>query len=326
MTLTSMRTIPIGGLDLSNLALRQNAALPVLTEDVAVQEWFTDCLKQTLTERRGVILLAPHGAGKSLAITRNLAQFHEAEERRRSTREATYQPRRVVTLSTLRIDDARELFVALYHAAFDTYPADRVYRRTKTAGEIRDALIARCAEENVVAFVIDEAQTLGTVALEALRDLMATSESAQADRWTATPEGGEVTPAGVGVLLVGTFALQHRLPGLTEYGRRWVRTEKVGLMPAGTVPSALTRVLPSFAEGARVLGEEGWVRLVGQVMTQGRELPVSTLLDITRAYLRRASEVHASADTLAALPWDEGLFRQAGHELLGLVIRSQEAA
>ena len=321
-----MRTVPIVGLDLSSLALREGAALPLIEGVVPVQEWLADCLKQTIAERRGVILLSPHGAGKSLAVARDVARFDAAEEARRQTKDVSYVPRRVVVVTTLRVESARELFVALYRAAFDTLPADRVFRRTKTSDELRDELVARAAEENVVAFVIDEAQTLSSDALEALRDLMAVSESANPERLERTARGERVRPAGLGVLLVGTLALQPRLPGLSEYGRRWVRTETVGLIEPAAVVEALPKLLAAFAAGAKTMGTEAWAAFVTQTLTQGRALPISALQDITRTYLRRAAELQPKARTLADLRWDEELFRQATYELIGLSFHGQAAA
>lgn len=313
-----MRTIAIGGLDLTSLALRECAALPVLTEGVPVQDWMADCLQQAVAERRGVILVAPHGAGKSLSITRDLARFHAAEESLRATQDAAYVPRRVVALSTLRLRDARELYVTMYRAAFDTLPTDRVYRRAKTADELRDDLICRCTEENVVAFVVDEAQTLGLPILEALRDLMAVAESMNTERWLPGDGEERATPAGIGVLLVGTMELKAQFPRMHEYGRRWIRTEEVGLVAATTAPAALTKLLPAFAEGARTMGAEAWVTLVQQVVTHGTDVPVSRLHDVARGYLRRSSAECPTATTTADLPWDEDLFRQAAYELVGI--------
>lgn len=320
------RTLVIGGLDIASFALREGPALPLLQEEVPVQGWVTDCLTQVVAERRGVVLLSPHGAGKSVALAVDVQRFEAAENARRTQKEHSYVPRRIVPVTTLRVEDPRALYIALYQAAFDVLPADRVYRRTKTADELRDELIARCEEENVVAFAVDEAQTLAVEVLEALRDIMAVSETKCATRLEQAPDGPRIRPGGIGVLLLGTLALAPKLTDLEEYGRRWIRTEVVGALEEADVPGIMRRLLGAFEVGARTMGPDEWQTLVRQTLTRGRGLPISTLNDVARAYIRRAAAEQPKARKLDELTWDRELFQQACRELVGLQLLGQEAA
>lgn len=319
------RTFTIGGLDTAAYALREGVALPLIDSDIPVQEWVTDCLQQAVVERRGVILLAPHGAGKSIAIKRDLLAFDRLEQQRRTV-EAAYEPRRVVALTTVRATTARELFISLYRAAFDVAPSERVYRRKKDDDELRNELVARCEAEQVVAFIVDEAQTLTPEALEALRDLMAVAETSAAGRLEALGTEHAVRPGGIGVLLVATMTFYPRLQHIPEFGRRWVRVETVGALDDEAVPGLLARLLPAFAEGARQLGEATWADLVYRTVLCGRHLCISTLHDIAHTYVRRAAAEQPAARKVAELGWDEDLFRHAVSELVGFTILGQEAA
>ena len=320
------RSVMVGGLDTAALALREGAGLPLLTDEVPVQAWMTDCLQQAATERRGVVLLGVQGVGKSVAVRRMLRDFEREEFLRKETKDHAYIPRRAVRLTTVRAATAREMYVALYKAAFLRRPEERVYRRTKTTDELREELVARCDEEHVVAFVIDEAQTLTDPALDALRDIMAVAESSSETLIEETEQGDLIRPEGIGVLLVATFAFQPRLLTLPEYGRRWMRVEQVAALEEAQVPAILTRVLPAFADGAQALGAPAWADLIQRLVTQGHRIPISTLHDLARTYIRRAAVEHPAAQKVAQLPWDRDLFEQAVFEHAGLQILGQDAA
>jgi type II secretory pathway predicted ATPase ExeA len=242
------RTFVAGGIDTASYALRQGPALPLL-EDVPVRLWMSDCLEQAVVDRCGVILLAVQGAGKTVSAEQDVLAFEKQEHARRKT-EPTYAPRRVISLTTVRATSARELYTAMYKAAFDVAPAERFYKRNKYEDELRAELVDRCQQEDVAAFVIDEAQTLTVAAFEALRDLMAVAEQRAPDRFEFTATGTLVRPAGLGVLLVGTLALAPRLLSAPDLDRRWVRTEIVGAPEVAEVPGMLRQILPAFAAGA----------------------------------------------------------------------------
>lgn len=320
------RSLIIGGLDPASFALREGAALPLLDDALPIQEWFADCLQHAVAERKGVVLLSAQGAGKSVAVKRGVRTFDRAERARRGAKEASYEPRQVAVVTTLRAESAKELFVALYRAAFKTAMVERIYRRQKTSDELRDELIARCDEEGVVAFVIDEAQTLTDEALDALRDLMAVAESMSEAQIEETSRGDMAKPAGIGVLLVATLAFLPRLTALEEFTRRWVRAEVVAVPEEAAVPDVLRRLLPAFEAGAQALGAEGWASLVAATLTMGRQVPIATLHDFTRTYLRRAAADQPTARKIQQLAWDVDLFRQAAYELVGFHIPGQEAA
>lgn len=323
-----MRTITIGGLDTTQLTLRDGLPLPVLDDVVPVYTYAADCLKQAVAERRGVALCSPAGGGKTLSTQRVLRRFQAAEEAR-CKKEATYIPRRAVYVSTVRADTPRALYGELFHAAFDEPLQDRLRGRVRGDEQLRDDLINRCTEERVVAFVVDEAQTLTATALAALRDLMAMAESKDVARFGSadTADGAAeeaARPAGIGVLLVGTFALERTLAGAEELGRRWLRVERVGLMAANDVPAAMQRMLPAFAAGAVAMGT-AWPGMVREVLQCTDECPVAALVDITRAYVRRASEQDAAVKRAADLPWDEDLLRLVGMERATALVLGEAA-
>ena len=314
-----MRTLTIGGLNLSSLALRDAVALPLLDAGVPVLDMFADCLGQVAAERRGVVLLAPQGAGKSIAIARDVSRFNAEEERRRAELDAQYQPRRIIVVGTLRIRAPRDLYRWLFKQAFGTDPVEYLYRRKKTDEELRADFIARCVEENVVAVVVDEAQTLEQPILDALRDLMAVAEPNAAERIETTADGvSSLRPQGVGVLLVGTLAVQARLHEIPEIGRRWIRSEIVGLTEAADAPGMLAKLLPAFAQGAAEMGEEAWATFIAQAVTRGHTVPISTLADLTRGFIRRVCDDQPDVQDIKDLHWNQDIFQQAAYELLGL--------
>jgi hypothetical protein len=298
----SRQTLTIGGIDEAATHLLENLPLPVL-EDIGAVSWIADALAQAAKERRGVVCLGPKGAGKTIALDLAVERFKEGE-REIQQRSAKYRRRRVLHLRTLRGEKPRDVVVTIAKAITGRAPALKVRGRTKTPDELFEELVTHLRNQRVAVIVIDEAETLSDAALSILRDILSLAESTSKARYT---KAGTV-PAGVGVLLVGTWELHPRMMSDLEAGERWARVQTIGQAAAEAVPQIYRRLFPAFERFAALIGDAAWEHFILGHVSQGHELSLRLIENHTRAYARRMVNLDPEVRSVEAIPFNEEVF------------------
>lgn len=116
-----------------------------------------------------------------------------------------------------------------------------------------------------------------------LRDIMSDAERLDL---TGHNAGGQRS-AGVGVLLLGTHPLAHRLTRSAEAGGRWVQLVTVGRIRPGVVAEVYETWFPGFAEHIATVGRPAWLKFLETNLSEGRSVSLRLLENHARLYFRR---------------------------------------
>lgn len=295
-------TLILGDLDERASRLVERLTFPIL-EDVGAIPRVFDALIHAVKERKGVLCVGPKGTGKTLALRYVIDQFEKAEAENQR-RDAKYRRRRIVRATTLRATTHRDALIGLMQVVLGFPPVTKIRGRSKTDDELKAELLDQLSAQRVALLVIDEAETLSDAALAILRDILSVSEATSGERFTA--EG--YAPAGVGILLLGTWDLYPRVLRLDEAGQRWVRVEKIGLVPPAKVPDVYRRLLPALDRRASEMGPEGWADFITGQVSQGNELSLRVIENHVRAYCRRMVSQDMSIRSVDDIGFKEKLF------------------
>lgn len=285
-----------------------------------------DALAQAVEHRHGVVVLGPMGTGKSEGAHAACEQWLE-DERRLVMGSTLHQRRRVVYHHGLTARSKRELFADLLQRAMPGVKVSLYQRGQRKADDaLREELYQVYRAQNVVALIVDDAQTLSDSALHGLRDLMATRET---DPYrTVIVDDRAATPAvGVGVVLVGTPDLESRVlaTGETHGHGRWQFRHEVPLLSAAHLGPIYRAVFPCIAEDPAATAPLSFDAFLAQHLARGRLLPVRLVCTHIREYVGRlgaaAPERVATArdvafdralflDTFRKAEWEEGPARR----------------
>lgn len=302
-------TVHLAGLDQALLEA-ERLALPVLPNPDADRA-LGEAVHTAMTQGRMVAVCGPKGSGKTLALHRVIASV-EAGEAEREAASAEYTPRALIRLGTLRSEDGRAILGMLYRAAMGIDLRMTGAKGQRHAYEYLLEVVVQCLQHGqVVALIIDEAELLSPTALTVLRDLLAVAESAAADRLSVHGSQSVYRPSPLGIVLVGTDALHHRLVGMSEWGERVMTCLAIPPMAWSAVHAAYTGALPTIAA---VAAEDParWEAVLGTCWSS----PPSwrAIENHLRTYLRVLGYAHPNTAT-RTLDFDANLFVYAATQL-----------
>lgn len=305
-----MREITIGGVREST-HLVEELELPIL-EEIDALAWIGDAVDQAAAERKGIAVVGRKGAGKTVAAAQALRRF-EAAEKQIAKADDRYEKRRAIVVQGPRSAKRVEVLAEIWYAATGVHPFRLVRGRRKSDEQLLDELIVKLAHENIAVVIVDEAENLSEEGLIALRDIISKAEGAAKNRFS----GQGYRPAGVGVVLVGTYRLKARLIRSEEAGHRWVSIREVEDLTPAEAAEVYRHFLPCFAAHAEELGEDEWKEYVRLRVVKGRPVPVRQIENHVRSYVRRvAAESEEEIESKADIPFDQELFEWTLAELV----------
>ncbi len=278
--------------------------LPVLS-DVGAIPWVADCLDQANKQKKGIAVLGEQGTGKSIAIDMAL-QGHAENERLAEKNDPKYRRTRVAHVHSMQSKTRRDCLIKIWKDAFRREPEVRVRNRRRTDDELMDALVERLLNHRVSAIIFDEGEALADEAFEVMRDIMSIAERRSKHRFTGGGQEREYSPAGVGILLVGTEALRGRI--LDSEERRWVRIQAVAPIKASKVGSVYRRFLPGLNEHVSEASEETWARFIYENVTRGGPMPIGRIEDHVVNYIRRMRSASRDATPREAIGFNKEIF------------------
>jgi hypothetical protein len=313
----SVYHLPIGFISPASQALLHDLPLPIVREGAGTAiAWGTDVLHDVRTHRHIAALVGEKGVGKTDAIDLAVREFHAAE-RRQKLENDLYEEQRIVVVRTVRAADGRGFVHACYKAAFGVGMVDRARGRKRTTDELRDDLIERARKQRIVAFVVDEAETLAPGVLDAIRDLVSAAAASDGSRLQLDSAESCARIRGIGMLLVGTPILEETLRRHEEAGVRIGRVQRVTGVEREDVPAVLARLLPAFAQFATD-EPAAWQAIVTRFVPMVSTVPVGRLTRLARAYIvRMVAMAHAEQTPIASiaeLAFDELVFAHVADE------------
>lgn len=289
--------------------LMESLTLPVL-DDLEAVPFVYDCLVHAVVKRKGVVVAGVKGTGKSMAVAEAVDKFND-EERETQRQDASYIRRELLVVENLRVETARDVYRELYVAADGREMAERAHGKRKSDAAMRRELVALLVQHHVAAVVIDEAECLGDGALLGLRDIMSVSETRATGRRVRSKDGTRYAAAGVGVLLSGTPPVAWAVRKSDEAGRRWVRIQEVGVVPAAEVARTYRRLYEPFERHAKKIGDAKWAALVAKVVGKDKALPISLIENHVQDYHLRAVASTPGVRRVKDVPFVEPIFTYA---------------
>lgn len=308
-----MRSIHVGGLPPST-ALLDNLQLPVI-QDLEAIAWAMDALVHAAADRKGVALISEKGAGKTMALRSVINDFDDAE-RLKETLDARYARRRTVLVHSPRSKDRSEILGVIWKAALGLEMNRRLRGRRKPDDLLLDELVEHFLHQNIAVLVFDEAESLSAEAFDLIRDMISIGESKSKERFT----GKSYSPAGIGVLIAGTPRVRDFLVKTDEAAHRWLRFQEIAPLAIDEAAGIYRRFLRAFDERAAEIGEEAWVDFIRLKVARGRSLPVRSIENHVRTYVRRVVVDHMvneepEIESPDDVPFNEEIFFQALEEL-----------
>lgn len=304
-----VRTLTIGGIPQHD-NLGASLVLPLLRGTETVQLVF-DALHDAVSRRTGVVVVGEKGTGKSEATRLAVREF-EGAERQRQEMDAGYRRRRLLKLPSLVTPKYRDVLFELLKqiSGSETRP------RVNGVPVSEDALLMRCCtllfERNVVALLIDQAESCSADALRVLRDLM--TYASEMDERRKSVDG--VIAAGVGVVIVGTPPLRAVIATNEEMGHRWARVVEVdGVLPED-VGLIYTTWFPGFAAEIARRGEPWWESAIDGIVSKGQLIAIRSITLHMQRYWQHVLSTHPEVLTRELAPLDYDLFRFAADEVV----------
>ena len=268
-------------------------------------------LDMAVATRRGILVLGEKGTGKSVGLNEACGWFRSIE-RQKHEDDDTYRVRRILRCGGLRMMNYRGVAIHLCGLLARDYN-DRNRGRRKQEAQIRAEFVQLCLKKRYTVLTIDDAENCSAEALLLLRDLMADAEAADPKRY-ATP--GATAPGGIGILIVGTDAIERQLLNSPEAGQRWAKLIRVENTSPEDVPRVYRTWLPGFAAHIAERGEDAWVNYITSTVCRGGEVVLRTLDNHVRAYLLEMLRTYPEIRTLAEVPFDREVFEGTLHEAL----------
>lgn len=284
----------------------EDLVLPML-EDVLTVAWIRDGLDEAVTHRKGVAVIGPKGAGKSMALDRAVDDFNEAESAAATETSGEHVERSVVVIQSPQSGRRTEIIGAIWRRLFGMDQLRKQRGKLKQPELLFQELVEQLMQRHIAALVFDEAENLSDAGIRVIRDLISTTERLSKER--RYHRDGYRT-AGIGVLLVGTEELVLQMVRSQEVGRRWISIHEVGLLAPAEAASVYMRFLPAFQKQALAVGVEAWEHTISMQVCQGLPIPIGFVETHTREYVRRMMAEDPAVRDPAALPFDEEMFAQ----------------
>jgi hypothetical protein len=293
--------IRLGGMD-DHQHLAEELCLPILTH-LSAHARVMDAMDHVATTRRGIGVIGRKGVGKTVGLQAALQNFEESE-RKKLTLDASYQKRTIVELSSLRAKTYRDAVIMVLKFLAGSSFALAARGRRKTDDELREEIVHHCLDQKIIALCLDEAENAQPVTLMLLRDIMSDAERLDPARLDAKGQRS----AGVGVLLLGTHPLAHRLRRSVEAGERWVQLVTVGRVRSGVVAEIYEAWFPGFAEHIAAVGRAAWLKFLEANLSEGRSVSLRLVENHARLYFRRMVRKDDSIRSRELTPFSERVF------------------
>jgi hypothetical protein len=284
--------------------------IPVLSEPDAYQ-WMADVLSHAVTERKGVAVIAPKGAGKSIAMSIAIEQFLEEEHALAAQKERA--ERRIQEVETPEADERGEFIRALWQSIYGMTEVRRARRRTadKEDGPL-NLLIEHLISNNVAALVFDEAEKLSDEGMRVVRDIISRAEKAGKER---RRRNAKIKAFGVGVVLMGTDEILGTIDASGEKGHRWIRIKALNLLTPLQAANVYRAYLGTFDRRARDMGEPAWAEFIRVRVALDKDMPIRHIENHVRGYVRRCLVEFPDVQSFDDLPYDDELFFDTLREL-----------
>lgn len=290
--------------------------LPFLPEFGAMDE-VGEAVRHAAEFRKGAVVSAPPGTGKTTAVE-EVVQAFRAAEAERGTAHSGYRPRGIVTFCVQRFSDRREMIRALYTDEFG-----ELDRRVIRAGDaaLLDELVSAWLEEGVAVAVFDHAEHLPDQGVRVIEDLInrARHLDPKGDT-TAVDDDGEVSDRrGIGVVLVGTPAVRDRLKLRHDWGERWSLDLRPRPPELGDLPEIYAAFLPAFAQQARGKGAAKWKKFVMDTLRPHYRPSFRFITTHVERYVTMyADSAEVEPTSLEAIGFDSELFAASLTHLAGV--------
>lgn len=272
--------IRLGGMD-DHQHVAEDLCLPILAH-LSAHARVMDAMDHMATTRRGLGVVGRKGVGKTVGLRAALKNFEETE-RQKLALDASYQRRTILELPNIRAKTYRDAIIVVLKFLAGSSFATSARGRRKTDDELREEIVHYCLDQKVVGLCLDEAENAQPGTLILLRDIMSDAERLDL---TGQNVGGQRS-AGVGVLLLGTHPLAHRLRRSAEAGERWVQLVTVGRIRSGIVAEVYEAWFPGFAEHIATVGRPVWLKFLEASVSEGRSVSLRLLENHARLYFRR---------------------------------------
>lgn len=293
-------------------ALTEDLALPITGETEAIR-WMTDVLHQAIAERKGIAVIGPRGAGKTVALASAIEEVRKIEQA--AADEEQRAERRLLEVQSPRAEVRRHVIGAIWQEVFGMEQPQRVRnRRLKPDDVLLEELVEMLIQQNVVALAFDEAECLSSEGITVIRDIISRAERLGRER---RYNEGKYRPFGIGVVLVGTEELHAALMDSGELGQRWVRIVEVGLLEPDQVARTYQKFLPAFKDHVNRIGNDAWNEFVRVRVCNGSAMPIRLLENHVRAYARRMVADNPDITSISDVKFDEELFFMTLNEIPG---------
>lgn len=262
-----------------------------------------DAFDQGLVLRRGIVVVGPKGAGKTIAVRISLEQFGVAE-RKRNERDGRYIPRRVLHMRAIRGKTYRDGLVVLLGRVTGGAFSTSARGRRKTDDELREEFLHYCFGQNIVLLVFDEVEFAAPPFFDLMRDIMSESEDTDPKRLQA--DG--IRASGIGVVLVGTPIIATWLARTQEAGQRWAGVVAIGDVKPEVAHQIYEHWFPGFAPHITSVGRKAWEQFIAKHVTSGRPVALRSLETHARRYFRRLVRKDLAITSREAAPFNDKVF------------------
>lgn len=301
--------VTVGGIS-DGTHLVEELELPLL-EDYEPMVWIEEAVDLAASNRKGTVVVGPKGVGKSVGVRQAVEAFDSAE-RAKQDQDATYERRRILSLHAPRDDQYRDVIGRIWKEAAGMKMSYRRGMHGKGQDELLYQLVEKLLSQNVAVVVLDEAERLSEVGLEALRDLISAAETKARERQTHNGDA----PGGVGVVLVGTPDVRTRLQRSDEMGHRWLRVFEVQRPSLSDAARYYRQALPCLDAFATQKGDTYWHDYLRTEVLDGQQVAIRFLEHHIRRYVRWVVSQDPSIESIEEIEMDRELFESAADETI----------
>jgi type II secretory pathway predicted ATPase ExeA len=314
--------IRVGGLP-AGVNLAQSFRLPVLPFGPAA--YVVDALDQAVTERKIIALVGDRGVGKTMAVDGAVRGFDEAEVIRRS-QDASLPSRIVVRVRSPRSKRRLDTLDVIHYRVTGAHLETRERGRAIAEDILIETVAHQLMNAQCVTLVFDEAEQLSDAGLAVVRDIVAFAEARSDSRYVDSTPGDtsdarQYMTAGIGVLLVGTTELKHRLTHWEEAGRRLLRIREVPGLTSKQAATAYRAFLPCLEHAASEMGDAAWTAFVRARFAPTR-VPFAHVENHVRHYVRRVLNTAPDIQRLDDIPFLEDVFVAMWNERAAPVVHT----
>jgi hypothetical protein len=163
-----------------------------------------------------------------------------------------------------------------------------------------------CAQGQVAAIVVDEAETFSDEALQCFRDLLAESQ-------TSEDEAGD-SGGGLGVILVGDETFAPRYHAMRDAGQRFAKVIEIGPVYEDDLPDVFAVWFPGFAAHIANLEGPAWRNYLASVLGRGRPVSFRYLENQAKGYAYYVARTQPGIRKREDVPFIKHLFDLAADE------------